>query len=143
MLKETQTYTQTQKLKKTIMSIKRVTYQIKLALYYTDNLVVKHNFYVDFSSNPSHLNPWIDSIIVLTSDKLQKQFWRFHYKDCFKPNVTPLKITPLHTHTPHTYTQNFVVHMMKLSTHYTSLYHCQSEWSNYHHTQSITKLRLL
>ena len=57
MLKETQTYTQTQKLKKTVMSIKRVTYQIKLALSYTYNLVVKHNFYINFSSNPGHLNP--------------------------------------------------------------------------------------
>ena len=57
MLKETQTYTQTQKLKKTVMSIKRVTYQIKLALSYAYNLVVKHNFYINFSSNPGHLNP--------------------------------------------------------------------------------------
>ena len=56
MLKETQTYTQTQKLKKTVMSVKRVTYRIKLALYYTYNLVVKHNFYINFSLSPCHLN---------------------------------------------------------------------------------------
>ena len=61
MLKETQTHTHTDTKKKTVMSIKRVTYQAKLALYYTSSLVVKHN--INLSSNPGHLNPWIDSNI--------------------------------------------------------------------------------
>ena len=55
MLKETQTHTHTDTKKKTVMSIKRVTYQAKLALYYTSSLVVKHN--INLSSNPGHLNP--------------------------------------------------------------------------------------
>ena len=42
---------------KTVMSIKRVIYQIKLVLHYTYNLVLKHNFYIILSSNPAHLNP--------------------------------------------------------------------------------------
>ena len=57
---------------KTVISIKRVIYQIKLALHYTYNLVLKHNFYIILSSNPAHLNPWIDLIISLASDKILK-----------------------------------------------------------------------
>ena len=42
---------------KAVISIKTVIYQIKLALYYTYNLVLKHNFYIILSSNSGYLNP--------------------------------------------------------------------------------------
>ena len=45
------------KKKQAVISIKRVIYQIKLALYYTYNLVLKHSFYIILSSNPDHLIP--------------------------------------------------------------------------------------
>ena len=41
---QTRTYTQTPM--KTVISIKRVIYQMKLALHYIYNLVLKNNFYI-------------------------------------------------------------------------------------------------
>ena len=49
-----------------------VIYQIKLALYYIYNLVLKHEFYIILSSLPGRLNPWIDLIISLADDKILK-----------------------------------------------------------------------
>ena len=57
------------------MSIKRVIYQIKLPLYYTYNLVLKHNFYIILSWNPGDLNAWIDLFIALASDKILRTIW--------------------------------------------------------------------
>ena len=52
------------------MSIKIVIYQIKLPLHYTYNSVLKHNFYIILSSNPGHLDLWIDLFIALASGKI-------------------------------------------------------------------------
>ena len=43
---------------------------MKLALNYTYNLVLKHNFCIILSSNPGHLNPGIDLIIAVISEKI-------------------------------------------------------------------------
>ena len=61
---------------KTVMLIKRLIYLIKLALCFTNDLALKKNFYINLSSNPGHLNPWVDLIITLTSEKSSKQFWK-------------------------------------------------------------------
>ena len=134
-MKYTQTNTNTHLHKhpvKTVMSIKRKIYHIKLALRCTYKLILKHSFYIILSWNPGQLNPWIDSIIALASDKnLKSDFEKFS----IKANLTPVKYL-LVVNQKYVLTQkkNFVVHMMKLST-YTSLYHCQFEWNNYHYTQ--------
>ena len=54
------------------MSIKRLFYQIKLGLYYIYDLILKQNSYIILSSHPGHLDPWIDLIIALASDKILK-----------------------------------------------------------------------
>ena len=90
-MKYTQTNTNTHRHKhpvKTVMSIKRKIYHIKLALRCTYKLILKHSFYIILSWNPGQLNPWIDSIIALASDKnLKSDFEKFS----IKANLTPVK----------------------------------------------------
>ena len=70
-LKQTNTYTNKHPVK-TVISIKRVSYQVKLALHYTYDFMSKHSCYIVLGLHLRHLNPWIDLIIAVASDKIWK-----------------------------------------------------------------------